>query len=141
MREIDPVGAGPGVLARAVSHCLLAETGSAGLVLVETGFGMADTERPEETLGRTFLDRTAAILDPGETAARQIARLGYSPKDVRHIVLTHLDLDHTGGLPDFPGAKVHIHDAELRAAMAATSTHPEHTIRYRPEHWAHHPTG
>ena len=68
-----------------------------GLVLVETGLG--DIERPEQSLGRTFLDRTAAILEPGETPVHQIARLGYSPKDVRPIVLTHLDLDHTGRAP------------------------------------------
>lgn len=139
MREIDPAGAGPGAPARALNHCLLAETDSDGLVLVDTGFGLGDIERPEESLGQTFLDRTAAILQPGETAIRQIARLGYSPADVRHIVLTHLDLDHTGGLPDFPDVKVHVHDAEYRAAMATTSSHPEHRTRYRPAHWAHHP--
>ncbi|MFD0510570.1 MBL fold metallo-hydrolase [Streptomyces aureus] len=31
--------------------------------------------------------------------------LGYAVDDVRHIVLTHLDLDHAGGLPDFPRAR------------------------------------
>src|SRR5215467_3209802 len=93
-----------------------------GLVLVETGLG--DIERPEQSLGRTFLDRAAAILQPGETAVHQIARLGYSPKNVRHIVPPDVD---------------HVHDAEFRAAMATTSTHPKHAIRYRPAHWAHHP--
>jgi glyoxylase-like metal-dependent hydrolase (beta-lactamase superfamily II) len=138
MREIDPAREQL-TPARALNHCLLVETPSAGLVLVETGFGTADVERGEETLGRTFLDRTQAVLDPGETALRQLGRLGYSPEDVRHIVLTHLDLDHSGGLPDFPHATVHVHDAEYRAAMAATDSHPEHNLRYRPAHWAHRP--
>ncbi len=35
-------------------------------------------------------------------------RLGYSINDVRHIILTHLDLDHAGGLHDFPNAAVHV---------------------------------
>lgn len=139
MREVDPGGAGPGRPGNVVCHCLLAETESAGLVLVETGFGTVDIDRPEEALGRVFLDRTQAVLDPEETAVRQVAALGYDPADVRHIVLTHMDLDHTGGLPDFPDATVHIHDTEYRAAMAATSPHPEHTTRYRPAHWAHWP--
>jgi glyoxylase-like metal-dependent hydrolase (beta-lactamase superfamily II) len=36
-------------------------------------------------------------------------------EDVRHVVLTHLDLDHAGGLVDFPKATVHVHAEELRA--------------------------
>lgn len=139
MREIDPGAAASLEPARALNHCLLVETDSAGLVLVETGFGTQDVTRRQETLGRTFLDRTQAVLDPRETAAHHIERLGYSVADVRHIVLTHLDLDHSGGLPDFPHATVHLHDAELRTAMGATSSHPEHGLRYRPAHWAHRP--
>lgn len=139
MREIDPAEAGPGRPGKVLNHCLLAETESSGLVLVETGFGTVDIERPLESLGDVFLARTEAVLDPAETAVRQVADLGYDPGDVRHVLLTHLDLDHTGGLPDFPGATVHLHDAELRAAMATSSPHPEHATRYRPAHWAHRP--
>jgi glyoxylase-like metal-dependent hydrolase (beta-lactamase superfamily II) len=51
-----------------------------------------------------------------ETAIRQVERLGYSPADVRHILLTHLDFDHAGGLEDFPNATVHLMDAEFCAA-------------------------
>ena len=108
-----------------------------GLVLVETGLG--DIERPEQSLGRTFLDRTAAILEPGETPVHQIARLGYSPKDVRHIVLTHVDLDHTGRAPRLSRRQGPRPRRRVPAAMATTSTHPKHAIRYRPAHWAHHP--
>ncbi|GAA0396948.1 MBL fold metallo-hydrolase [Microbispora corallina] len=141
MREIDP-GAAPAHRlppARALNHCLLVETDAAGLVLVETGFGTQDVERGRETLGPTFLARTEALLDPRETALSHVRRLGHSPADVRHVVLTHLDLDHTGGLPDFPQATVHVHADEYRAAMATTSDHPEHDVRYRPAHWAHRP--
>ena len=140
MREIDPGDAPRSRLepARALNHCLVVEADQAGVVLVETGFGTPDIERGEETLGRGFLDRTHAVLDAGETAVSQIQKLGYAPSDVRHIVLTHLDLDHSGGLPDFPDATVHVHDAEYRTAMA-TSEHPEHALRYRPAHWAHRP--
>ena len=136
MREIDAGTSLPP--ARALNHCLLIET-EAGLVLVETGFGTVDIDRPQLALGKTFVERTEPVLDPAQTALRQVAALGYAPADVRHIVLTHLDVDHTGGLPDFPDATVHVHDAEYRAAMAATDPHPEHALRYRPEHWAHRP--
>jgi glyoxylase-like metal-dependent hydrolase (beta-lactamase superfamily II) len=139
MRELDPAGQGPGAPARALNHCLLVETDDAGLVLVETGFGTVDVRRPVESLGQTFLDRTAALLLEEQTALAQVRALGYAVEDVRHILLTHLDLDHCGGLPDFPDATVHVHDAEYRVAMATSHPHPEHSLRYRPAHWAHRP--
>ena len=44
--------------------------------------------------------------------------------DAGTIVLTHLDLDHAGGLADFPQATVHVSATELRALQAprASST-------------------
>jgi glyoxylase-like metal-dependent hydrolase (beta-lactamase superfamily II) len=55
-------------------------------------------------------------LDVAETALRQVADMGFRPSDVRHIVPTHLDLDHAGGICDFPDAAVHVFADELRAA-------------------------
>ena len=52
---------------------------------------------------------------------RQIQRLGFDPRDVRDIVLTHLDFDHAGGLCDFPEARVHLLGAELAGARKRTS--------------------
>ena len=60
-------------------------------------------------------------LDVAETALRQVVDLGYRPSDVRHIVPTHLDLDHAGGICDFPDAAVHVFAAELRAASHRAS--------------------
>jgi glyoxylase-like metal-dependent hydrolase (beta-lactamase superfamily II) len=74
------------------------------------------------------------VLTEDETAIRQVQRLGYDPVDVRHIILTHLDVDHCGGLPDFPHARVHVLAAELAAARAEAPS-----FRYRPAHWAHDP--
>ena len=118
-----------------VCHCLLIETG-AGLVLVDTGLGTDDIARPRERLGRWFLPITRPRLLLEETALHQVRRLGFSPDDVRHVLPTHLDLDHAGGLPDFPGAQVHLFEAEHGAAM-----HPSghERLRYRPAHFAHGP--
>ena len=41
------------------------------------------------------------------------------PGDVRHVLLTHLDRDHAGGIPDFPKARVHVHRKEHEMAVAA----------------------
>lgn len=122
--------------AKLVCHCLLIETGD-GLVLVDSGIGMADVERAERTLGRHFLLFARPVRDPGETALRQVERLGFSRDDVRHLVLTHLDLDHAGGMPDFPKAKLHVHRLERDAAL-----HPRTRLersRYARAHLAHDP--
>ena len=91
-----------------VCHCVLVELDDA-LLLIDTGLGLADVERPRERLGATFPSIFRPLLDPKETAIRQIEALGFAASDVRHIVLTHLDLDHAGGLSDFPAAEVHVH--------------------------------
>lgn len=124
-------GLGPG---RMVCHCLLVET-RAGLVLVDTGMGSGDIAHPAQ-LGRAFTALTRPRLDPAETALAQVSALGYRQADVRHIVVTHLDLDHAGGLPDFPLAKVHVHAAEHAAAL---QPHWRERARYRPAHFAHRP--
>jgi glyoxylase-like metal-dependent hydrolase (beta-lactamase superfamily II) len=120
-----------------VCHCLLVETAH-GLVLIDSGLGLADVRDPVASLGATFVRLTRPRLDPDETAVRQVTRLGYQPTDVRHIVLTHLDLDHAGGISDFPWATVHVHATEHDAAMRPRTRGER--LRYRPNHWAHTPT-
>jgi glyoxylase-like metal-dependent hydrolase (beta-lactamase superfamily II) len=93
--------------------CLLVET-DRGLLLVDTGLGEEDYRDPPTVL-RALRLVTKAPMDAEEAAVRQVARLGYDPKDVRDIVLTHLHFDHAGGLPDFPDARVHVHRRERDA--------------------------
>ncbi|WP_049573820.1 MBL fold metallo-hydrolase [Nonomuraea sp. SBT364] len=133
VRRIEPTYEGPAA-APAVNHCLLVETDSAGLVLVETGLGLDDVRDPAGTLGADWVELAEPVLDERETAVRQVAALGYDPGDVRHVIVTHLDVDHCGGLPDFPAARVHVMAAELDAA-----TRQAPSFRYRPAHWAHGP--
>ncbi|OZE98315.1 MBL fold metallo-hydrolase [Rhodococcus sp. 15-2388-1-1a] len=99
---------------RAVCHCLLLET-SSGLVLVDTGIGTHTIETPNSSVERAFVRALHPVLDPRETALAQIKALGFDASDVRDIVLTHLDIDHIGGLPDFPNAAVHLSSNEYEA--------------------------
>jgi glyoxylase-like metal-dependent hydrolase (beta-lactamase superfamily II) len=122
--------------AKMVAHCLLVEREN-GLLLVDTGFGLDDVRSPAERLGRAFLSVTRPVLDPEETAVRQIRRLGLDPRDVRDVVVTHLDLDHAGGLPDFPEARVHVFYPEYEAALRPPTSAERR--RYRPAHFAHGP--
>lgn len=97
-----------------VCNCLLIEAGGE-LVLVDTGFGSDDVANPKR-LGQPFRALVRPSCDASETAIEKIKALGYSPTDVRHIVVTHLDLDHAGGLADFPDAEVHVFADELASA-------------------------
>jgi glyoxylase-like metal-dependent hydrolase (beta-lactamase superfamily II) len=119
-----------------VCHVLLIELAD-GLALVDTGLGEADVRNPK-------------LLDPGtrtlirpqfvasETALSQVRALGYDLADVRHIVLTHADFDHAGGLADFPSAEVHIFAAEHQAL---TTPPLRERVRYAVagHDWAHGP--
>jgi glyoxylase-like metal-dependent hydrolase (beta-lactamase superfamily II) len=115
-------------------HCLLIETAQ-GLVLVDSGLGTDDIARPAR-LGRAFVAGIRPRLLEHETAIAQVRALGFAAADVRHIVVTHLDLDHAGGLADFPQAQVHVFDAELEAALAPDL---RERMRYQSAQWAHGP--
>lgn len=116
-------------------HCLLIE-GKDGLILVDTGLGTADVANPKR-LGMGFNAVVRPRLLMSETAMHQIKELGLDPRDVRHIVPTHLDLDHAGALSDFPQAEVHVYAKELQAALTRPSL--KEKSRYIPAQWAHGP--
>jgi len=118
-----------------VCHVLLIETGDT-LVLVETGLGTEDVRHPDARLGKPFRHIVRPPLRPAETAIEQIRGLGLNPDDVRHILLTHLDLDHAGGVTDFPQARVHVLADEKAAADA--HAHWKERERYRPPQFASH---
>jgi glyoxylase-like metal-dependent hydrolase (beta-lactamase superfamily II) len=117
-------------------HVLAVESDD-GVVLIDTGFGLGDVADPERRLGKSFLRLNRPRLREEHTALRQLERLGLRKTDVRHLVATHLDPDHAGGLSDFPDAQVHVHEDELQAALK-----PEKFIerfRYRATQFAHQP--
>lgn len=117
-----------------VCHCLLVELGDE-LVLVDTGLGRADVADPRGRLGRGFLTMARPVLDERHTAIAQLEQRGLDPRAVRHIVVTHLDLDHIGGLSDFPHATVHVMRTEHAQAHAQANVHDRQ--RYRPVQWSH----
>ncbi len=112
-----------------VCHCLLLEDKN-GLALVDTGIGMHDVRSPTDRLGQELIELAGFQFHENDTAVRRIEELGFSVADVKHIVLTHCDPDHTGGLADFPQARVHVANEEWEHAQSghfrSVSTHFEH---------------
>ena len=117
-----------------VCHVLLLETAN-GLVLVDSGFGLLDCADPRRIGPARRLIRPRFLVE--ETAAHQVTALGYRREDVRHIVTTHFDIDHVGGIADFPDAQIHVTAAEAFGAMKPPTRMER--FRFQPTQWAHGP--
>lgn len=74
-----------------------------GLVLVDTG--QSYEMRDENT-----------IMEEQDTVIRKLAELGYKPDDINYVVMSHLHLDHSGYMNDFPNATFIVRKEELKAA-------------------------
>ncbi len=125
-------GGPPWTRAELCAHVLLIET-TAGLVLVDTGFGL-DQIRTPRLLGQPFRGAVRPQLDEAQAAARQIEALGFDAEDVRHVVATHLDIDHAGGLPDFPHAEIHLWRPEMEAVQNPSFKERPRYIKHLFEH-------
>ncbi len=112
-----------------VCHCLLLEDQS-GLALIDTGIGLLDVQNPVERLGQELIDMAGYQFNERDTAVRRIESLGFAVEQVKHIVLTHCDPDHTGGLADFLNADIHVAQEELSHALSGH-------LRYVPRQFAH----
>jgi len=128
---MDGVSAGE-LRGKLTSHCLLLEM-SQCLVLVDTGYGLRDVAEPRARLSPFFRALVKPDLRQEMTAVRQVQALGFEPRDVRHILLSHLDFDHAGGLDDFPDATVHLLSDEVESATAQKTLLDR--MRYRPQQW------
>jgi ribonuclease BN (tRNA processing enzyme) len=52
---------------------------------------------------------TAILIDAGDGAAEQIAKAGHSLREVNAVILSHLHIDHTGGLSAIVGMRYQQH--------------------------------
>ena len=65
-----------------------------------------------------LLGSEVTVVDPGPATTfphlvEGLERLGVGPRDLRHVALTHVHLDHAGATGDlvaaFPDVRVHVH--------------------------------
>jgi N-acyl homoserine lactone hydrolase len=90
-----------------------------GHIVIDTGIGQALAERfraESDPLSRHALPE--ATLDPDTEVGPQMRAIGLRPEDVRLVLLTHLHLDHAGGIEHFPNAEVSVHRIEWNSRTA-----------------------
>lgn len=100
--------------------------------LIQTGDSniLVDTGYPREVIGMAEEYGGAEISITNEQfVVNQLLRVGVAPGDVRYIIVTHLDPDHSGALDEFPNAELMI---QCRQWEARDSPRYQHTRA----HWA-----
>lgn len=79
---------------------------SEGVVLFDTGYDPAFFTATENMPERLYRWATPVQLKDGHAAADQLQRFGFTPDDVRAVVISHFHGDHIAGLHAFPNARL-----------------------------------
>ncbi len=99
----------PGYLIRSGDATILVDTGMPRDILRDSG---------------PLAPRMRALGGEAAHAVETIARLGFTPSDLTHIVATHFHFDHAGGLAEFPGVPIVAQRAALAEARITSAYAP-----------------
>jgi glyoxylase-like metal-dependent hydrolase (beta-lactamase superfamily II) len=89
---------------------------SAGAILVDTGLHPSIATEPEENFGRLPTRLGKPKVEPDGDAPAQLRKRGLEPGEVPVIVMTHLHLDHTSAISEFPNSTFVVSDVEWHEA-------------------------
>jgi N-acyl homoserine lactone hydrolase len=86
-----------------------------GVIVVDTGQGthLLESTRSYHPYVRWGV---AFRIERDEEIGPQLRALGIGARDVRKVVLTHLHMDHDGGLAHFPNSEIFVAPGELHTA-------------------------
>jgi N-acyl homoserine lactone hydrolase len=86
-----------------------------GVIVVDTGQGVHLLETGK-SLHPYVRWEVAFRIERDEEIGPQLRALGIGPRDVKRVVLTHLHMDHDGGLAHFPNSEILVSRGELSTA-------------------------
>ncbi len=86
-----------------------------GLVMFDTGNAFEVIHNKEEHWG-SMLAVYDPIMTEDQWCINAIQKIGHKPEDVKYAILSHLHLDHAGGVGHFPNAKYIVQRDELHFA-------------------------
>lgn len=102
-----------------------------GVIVVDTGSSTALKSLPRWHPFFQFAVRFD--IEPEQEIGPQLRGLGIAARDVRKVVLTHLHIDHDGGLRHFPNAEILADAAEIALASGFQGA----LLGYLPNRWPH----
>jgi len=86
-----------------------------GIIVVDTGQGSHLLETGKSL--HPYMRWEAAFkIEREQEIGPQLRGLGIGPRDVKKVILTHLHIDHDGGLEHFPNSKIFVARGELQAS-------------------------
>jgi N-acyl homoserine lactone hydrolase len=90
-----------------------------GNLLYDTGLPKELVSEARRYWGDLVVDMIKPALKQEEYCVNRLAKLGIKPEDIKYVVQSHLHLDHTGGVMDFPKAVVFVQRREIEWAYTA----------------------
>jgi glyoxylase-like metal-dependent hydrolase (beta-lactamase superfamily II) len=94
---------------------------SAGAILVDTGLHPSIATDGRENFGAIGARIGNPALEPGEDVPAQLRGRGLEPGEVPVVVMTHLHLDHSSAISEFPHATFVVSEVEWDAATSGAN--------------------
>jgi N-acyl homoserine lactone hydrolase len=105
---------------------------SAGAILVDTGLHPSIASDPKQNFGSSGARIGKPILKAGEDVPAQLRARGLDPGEIPVVVMTHLHLDHSSAISEFPQSTFVVAEAEW---IDATRGGRPALRGYRPSHY------
>jgi N-acyl homoserine lactone hydrolase len=104
----------------------------AGAILVDTGLHPSIATDGEENFGRLGARFANPSLEPGSDVPSQLRAKGLDPGEIPVVVMTHMHIDHTSAISEFPNSTFVVSEVEWEAATVG----PKPLLnRYRRAHF------
>lgn len=94
---------------------------SAGAILVDTGLHPSIATDAKENFGSLGTRFGKPTLEAGEDVPSQLRKRGFEPGEIPIVVMTHLHLDHTSAISEFPNSTFIVSEAEWKAGAHGSS--------------------
>jgi glyoxylase-like metal-dependent hydrolase (beta-lactamase superfamily II) len=95
---------------------------SAGAILVDTGLHPSIATDGKENFGALGARFGNPALEPGKDVPAQLRERGLDPAEIPIVVMTHLHIDHSSAISEFPSSTFVVSEVEWHAA--ATGPRP-----------------